>query len=71
MPYLEPEDENKKAQEYFEENEDKIAECFEDNINYFDEVRFFISESDNTPYIAIVLRSSYLARTCFTCCLPE
>ncbi|OTA76382.1 hypothetical protein M434DRAFT_383526 [Hypoxylon sp. CO27-5] len=57
MPYLEPEDENKKAQEYFEENENKIAQCIDDGIYYFDEVRFFISESDNTPYIAIVLRS--------------
>ncbi|OTA54527.1 hypothetical protein K449DRAFT_401092 [Hypoxylon sp. EC38] len=57
MPYLEPDDENQKAKEYFEENENEIAQCIDNSIFYFDEVRFFISESDNTPYIAIVLRS--------------
>ncbi|KAI0114214.1 hypothetical protein F4776DRAFT_666877 [Hypoxylon sp. NC0597] len=57
MPYLEPDDESLKAQEYFGEHEQEIAERLDETIVYFDEVRCFISKDDNQPYIVVVLRS--------------
>ncbi|KAI0828789.1 hypothetical protein F5Y06DRAFT_302197 [Hypoxylon sp. FL0890] len=58
MPYLNPENENKKAKEYFDNNKNRITDCFHRTIPYFDEVRFFFSEGDETPYLAIVLHAN-------------
>ncbi|KAI1413493.1 hypothetical protein F5Y13DRAFT_189399 [Hypoxylon sp. FL1857] len=54
MPYLNPENENDKAKAYFDENKDKIAECFAGCIECIDDVGFFISPTDNSPYLVII-----------------
>ncbi|KAI0828793.1 hypothetical protein F5Y06DRAFT_308339 [Hypoxylon sp. FL0890] len=58
MPYLNPENENKKAKEYFDNNKNRITDFFHKTIPYFDEVRFFFAEVDETPYLAIILRAN-------------
>ncbi|KAI1413488.1 hypothetical protein F5Y13DRAFT_189393 [Hypoxylon sp. FL1857] len=50
MPYLNPENENEKAKAYFNENKDKIEECFVECIECYDDVGFFVSTADNSPY---------------------